>query len=473
MTEAALRKSAEGWQSIIYSHPDPLLILSNRTVVVANDSAVSLLGAQDDSQVLGRSVYDFLSAQDFDRVDAFFKDVSKSRTGSLLEHELIRIDGEYRIVEASCACLRFHEEDSIAIVLRDVTERAIMKQRQQHLFDTAAEGFLRIDVRSPQTTDLFARLHADHVLEHAIVTECNEAAFRILGIEKSGAKSNTLADVLGKDASMTVLEFMESSFRVRNRYISVSAHGVQKRVLVNAVGHVSRNKLESIWMSCVDVTERMEMEARVIRALDEQKQEIGRELHDGVGQFLTGVRILCQSLVEHEGNDGDDRDGLARKVARMVDQASVHMRQIYSGLTPMGLHMKNFLEALEDMIDVMNSVEGINCYLSIRRNIKTQDNAARLHLYRIIQESVNNAIKHGSAHRVEIRVDHRRGYDIIQIKDDGKGLGSSTRRDTSIGLASMRFRAEAIGAKLQIQSPKTGGTVVTCRVPVSLEPDLS
>src|SRR5690606_18510508 len=105
-------------------------------------------------------------------------------------------------------------------------------------------------------------------------------------------------------------DFVEAGYSLRNRETSLSwANGAPRHFIVNAVGTVEKGRLVRIWGSIIEVTDRVELERQMVKELERQQHQIGRDLHDGVGQFLTGVRMLSTNLMEryfdepHEGRE--------------------------------------------------------------------------------------------------------------------------------------------------------------------------
>ena len=215
------------------------------------------------------------------------------------------------------------------------------------------------------------------------------------------------------------------------------------------------------------MTEHVELERRMVNALEEQQQQIGRELHDGVGQLLTGVRMLSQVLVEGYGSSTEQAASLARKIMRFAEEASQSVRNIYYGLTPAQLSMEGLASALGELAANTDALPDIRCTFTYDGRTDITEFQAKLHLYRIAQEAINNALKHARASTIDLSFRTIEDGIEIRIRDNGAGFDPTAKRKSkSLGLNSMHYRARAVRADLLIETVPGGGTVVRCTLPV-------
>ncbi len=460
-TRRALSESEERWKSLIESHPDPLVITQDDMIVYTNISGLRELGAAKTSDIIGRPFHDFLSATDFGVFEERRVRLERGTVSDLWEHEIIRLDGEHRIVESCCVPVVHNGADALQIILRDITDVRTAEEGHKKFFETVSEGILRIDVRQPQSVSTLPELHTQHILESGYVSECNEAMAEIFGDDIVGQR---LLEIRSGFLELVVRKFLTNSFEIKNEEIFSPENEGSKYYVVNSVGHIIHDRLKSIWVSCVDRTTRVELEKNMIAALENQQQQIGRDLHDGVGQLLTGVRILSQNLVERYEEAGSQDVEVARKVARFADEASAHIREIYRGLTPSRLYYQELLESLRDLAASVDALPGVRCRFVDEGRLEIDDNEVKLHIYRIVQEAVNNALKHSGARQISIIVKESDADVVVRVTDDGEGLEKGGKSDTQIGFGSMQYRAHAVGAKLTIGTAKPRGTVVECKL---------
>lgn len=212
-----------------------------------------------------------------------------------------------------------------------------------------------------------------------------------------------------------------------------------------------------------DITERKRLEREILEISDQEQLRIGQDLHDGLGQELTGVALLAKVLGADLAAEKSPRADSAKKIAQLVQQAISKTRDLARGLSPIGLDAQGLAPALQELARHTDETLGIRCAFVSSRSIVPDEPTANVHLYRIAQESVNNAIKHGKAKTITIRLGSDDGNGLLVVEDDGTGLrnhdGGVPR---GMGLRIMAYRARMIGALLTVRPGPSGGTVVTC-----------
>jgi PAS domain S-box-containing protein len=217
--------------------------------------------------------------------------------------------------------------------------------------------------------------------------------------------------------------------------------------------------------AAVDITEQKRLEKQIEEISEQEKRRIGQDLHDGLGQYLTGIafmsRLLQRKLAEKELPEAVD----AEKIATLVNKTVFQARDLARGLCPVELENNGLCAALQDLSATTEKLFNISCTVESDSDVRISDNNAALHLYRIAQEAINNAIKHGKAQRVVVHLKASNGIMSLTITDDGIGISKSENKSNGIGLRVMNYRAGMIGAALNIESQRTGGTVVTCHLP--------
>ena len=210
-----------------------------------------------------------------------------------------------------------------------------------------------------------------------------------------------------------------------------------------------------------DVTERANLEREIQQASEREQRRLGQDLHDGLGQTLTGIACLARSLEDQLKAKHVEEAEKAGAIAQLINEALLHTRQLSRGLCPVELERNDLQAALRQLAENMKSLFGVVCQTQLDTKVKITDNAAAVHLYRIAQEASTNAVKHGHAKQIEISLFRSGARLVLRIQDDGKGF-SRMPQATGMGLRVMRHRAGAIGAVLGIRSTKKGGTIVTC-----------
>ena len=215
-----------------------------------------------------------------------------------------------------------------------------------------------------------------------------------------------------------------------------------------------------------DVEERKRLEKEIIGVSEREKRLVGQELHDSVGQQLVGAGFVAQVL----SNDLLDKlPEKAIKASEMVELIKVALEQtrgIARGLHPVDLDSGNLMTALAELADDTRRLFNVSCTFKCNESIKIDDVEMAGNLYRIAQESITNAVKHGMASEINMSFVSSSNYAALIVEDNGCGISEDIDRSKGIGLRIMKYRAEMIGGRLDIRGGCENGTVVTCRFSV-------
>lgn len=213
-----------------------------------------------------------------------------------------------------------------------------------------------------------------------------------------------------------------------------------------------------------DVTDRETLEKEVVESSNRVQMRIGQDIHDGLGQHLTGISFLSRALEKNLAQKNLPEAAEAAEISRLVLDALAQTRNLARGLFPVEIECKELVHALNELGTTTEQLFNISCVVECTEGLVVHGQAACTHLFRLAQEAINNAVKHGQAHRVIIRL--RREVDedraTLTIADDGIGMPPEGGRKTGLGLRIMNYRAQKAGGTLDIQPGLAGGTVVTC-----------
>jgi len=211
------------------------------------------------------------------------------------------------------------------------------------------------------------------------------------------------------------------------------------------------------------VIERDRLQRQLVDAVWNQHRRFGQELHDTLGQALTGIGMLTDSLAKRLAARGEQEAGQLVELVAMIQQAKTEVRQLAKGLYPVDVDAEGLLAALEDLAVSTTQRSQIRCVFKGDRSIQIHDNEVTTHLFRIAQEAVHNAVKHGHPKRISITLAKPRGRVTLAIRDDGEGISTaSSERPAGLGMRIMQYRANAIGAQLSVSTTGTGGTLISC-----------
>jgi len=213
-----------------------------------------------------------------------------------------------------------------------------------------------------------------------------------------------------------------------------------------------------------EMAERMRLEEEILDISSREKQRVGRDLHDSVGQKLAGVAYLSKTLSKRltktaaETQSGED----ALQINRVLKEAIGQVRRIAHGLAPVELSEKGLHHALHSFTEEAENMYGISCTLHLADDAVIDSAKIAEHIYQIAQEATNNAVRHGKATVIDIVLLHTDTGFELSVRDNGTGMPAIPNDDAGMGLKIMQYRASMIGGKLIVQNHPDGGTVIRC-----------
>jgi signal transduction histidine kinase len=241
-------------------------------------------------------------------------------------------------------------------------------------------------------------------------------------------------------------------------------NGSLLHVLVDANGLWEGGQLVHSRWFVRDITRRVELEREILAVSEREQRRIGRDLHDDLGQQLAGIEFLAQTLAGHLAEMSKPAARRAREIARLAQKTMVRTRELAHGLSPLGLESNGLMAALRELAGRVNQLFQIDCRFRCRTPVVIREQDTCIHLYRIAQEAVNNAVKHGKARRIDIGLAASKDRIILAVRDDGIGLRKIPRNHKGLGLKVMQYRAGVIDASLVAQRQPNGGTAFVCTV---------
>ena len=217
---------------------------------------------------------------------------------------------------------------------------------------------------------------------------------------------------------------------------------------------------------CFDITRRKDLERELLEITARQQQDIGQELHDSVGQELTGLGLIAQTLAQRLPDRSPER-GIATRLVGGLDRVHRNVRELSRGIMPVHLDAGGLSAALADLAAKMTEQSGVAVTSECPEWVDLPDHTTATQMFRIAQEAVTNALRHGRPRQIRVTLLAEPNDLRLRIKDDGIGLPGETERGDGLGLRIMKYRAGLIGGTLQIGAAEAGGTVVTLTLPWS------
>jgi PAS domain S-box-containing protein len=214
-----------------------------------------------------------------------------------------------------------------------------------------------------------------------------------------------------------------------------------------------------------EIEERKCLEKELLEISEREKRLIGEELHDSIGQQFLGIAFMAKLLEQKLAVSLPKKAAVAAEITRLVNQAMVQTRDLARGLHAIDLNATNLITALQELAANTTHLFDIRCTFSHNRPIPINDKETAVHLYRITQEAVTNAIKHSRAKNILIKLTRGKNKSVLMIKSDGMGFPEGGGRNNGMGLRIMNHRVEMIGGSLDIHNGAGSGTILTCVFP--------
>jgi signal transduction histidine kinase len=216
-----------------------------------------------------------------------------------------------------------------------------------------------------------------------------------------------------------------------------------------------------------EIVERERLEKAVLEISERERHSIGRDLHDGLSQHLTGTALVAQAVGAQLAARHAAEAGEVGRVVALIEQGIEETRNLAKGLLLAEVERDGLGMALQELAATTRSQFRVECEFHGDGGISVGENGTATHCYHIAQEAVRNAVRHGKARRVSIRLAARDGTMTLAVRDNGTGLPPPTARGQGLGLRIMAHRAAIIGARFSIAAQADGGTLVSCVLPLA------
>ena len=365
---------------------------------------------------------------------------------------------------------------------RSQAELAESRDRFHHLYDFAPVGYLTLDpegcVREANLTlatllglargKLLGRKFTAFVPPHA-----QDALYlHLRAALDSEVKQACDLDLLRADGTPFAARLETSHLRdpglgARQHLIAIS--DITERQfnteLKQRVTERTRELQAAVTALEMEMKERRRLEREVLDISEREQRKFGFDLHDGLGQKLTGLSMLSHALAEDLQGHAPALTQRARRLSEGLTEAVTHARQLSHSLAPVALEGEGLMRGLQELAASTSRHAGMTCRFRCTPPVLIQDITTATNLYRIAQEAVNNALKHGQAKRIDLRLTERSGQVELSVANTGRALPTAQSVHDGIGLHVMHYRAEAIGARLTLQSGPAKGVRGTCILP--------
>ena len=231
--------------------------------------------------------------------------------------------------------------------------------------------------------------------------------------------------------------------------------------------------VDGVVLTFIDISSRRQLERKLIDANERARKQIGRRLHDALSSDLAAGIMLAESVRKQVVEEGLEAGKRLEEVIEVLKEGARKARDLSRKLVPTSLQEETIARALQELCNQYHDPSGLQCDFEgdLEEELPRRQETA-IHLYRIAQEALTNAQKHGEATRVEVVLGREGGALQLTVRDDGVGIPEDLRKEPrknvyGVGLSSMQHRAHLIGGSLHIGAEEAWPTVVTCRLPLT------
>lgn len=453
-TRSALRDSAERLRAILETAVEGIITIDERgTIESFNRSAENIFGYSA-AEAVGQNVKMLMPEPFRHEHDSYLKNYRETGHAKIIGigREVIgrRKDGTLFPMDLSVSEVNLANRRMFTGFVRDVTERK------------AAEKVLAYYAVLVESSD-------DAIIGKTLegnITSWNKGAEHVFGYSKEEMIGKPIGILIPEDRQAEEPEMLARIRRgesvdhfetVRRRKdgqlidISVTISPIRdKGGAIIGASKVAR-----------DITGRKRLEREIIEISNREQQRIGQDLHDGLCQELTGIELMCQVLEHKLSTKSKGEAKQVAEIGKHIREAIAHTRKLARGLSPVELELNGFMSALDELAENAGKLFRVDCHFECANPVLVRDNVAATHLYRIAQEAINNAVKHGKAKRIAISLQPDCDKVVLAITDDGVGFSDKPKKHPGMGLHTMKYRAGVVGATLEISSSGKG-TTVTC-----------
>ena len=349
---------------------------------------------------------------------------------------------------------------------------------------------LEENIKENQRLASIAEQTADAIIMHdknLKISFWNHSAETIFGYKRS--------EVIGKSAGLIVpeklkKEFLDNLSNIKKRQsinnyetkrltkkgdlidVSISASPLIDKKTKKVVGDIvsMRDISEKILakQSQKELRQNRELTAIIQGHIEDERRSLARELHDELGQYVSAVKIFAQNIINRSKGKDKDIEESALSVTSAANQIYDGMHSIIRQLRPGSLDNLGLSETIKDMASNWRSQHpSIHIDLFVGKNLDHLGEAININIYRIIQEAMNNCLKHAKAHNISINLDHKDKYLTLIFNDDGVGFDTNLlTKSKQFGLIGMKERVKSLSGMFSIKSTPTKGTLINISIPL-------
>lgn len=475
---ATWRTNEEQYRLLFEANPCPMWICDENTFKFLNVNKAAL-------RLYGWTRKDFLAmtAKDIrppEDVPRFLRVVGRLRRPMATfvgEWRHVKSDGTIFDVAVTMSSIPYAGRAARLAVVTDISEakrtQALLRQLNTTLEQRVAERTAELTEASERyRTIMDAALVGIITLDDRGTVEfANPAALHIFGCAFDEILGCNVGRLMRPAEQAPDEGFIQHCLRAANRQLAGFRGEVLGRrrdggtmVLELALAELVRAGRRQFVAMVRDITNRKRLERELLDIGERERQRVGRDLHDGLGQHLHALFYLASLMEKDSRETAPERANYAGRLARQLEHALELTRSLARGLQPVNPAPEGLMIALRELAQRTRQLYGVDCRFICRSPVFLHRHSAANHVYRIAQEAVINAMKHGKPTRILLKLSAMPQRIILRVRDNGVGIRQTTGRAHGMGLHIMQYRADAIAGSLLVQRHPRGGTEVTCTV---------
>ena len=376
----------------------------------------------------------------------------------------ISLSGEVLSLVKDLWNVQIHLENQYQELHRAFENLEKSKRHYEYLIESASVGFLTFD-------------------ENNKILEVNLTGIRLLGVEKSRLLGTSFLQFISVDSEDHFYHHREKCFESREIQIcdlKLKSDGENQRYikLESLVVPDNEGKFTQIGTTIIDITDRKKADERIkilsqelLRSQETERGMIARELHDQVAQELSAAKMGYDSLIAGYSGISEEIKQRTSALSKILQKTIMAVRDLSYDLRPPGLEKGSIIQCLFDFCSEFSQKSGFNAdFFSVGMENIGLDDFAGIHIYRLVQEGLNNVYKHAQASHVDVMFSYTHPDIVLRITDNGKGFDvkkrlSAITSEKRMGLRSMQERVMLLGGTMSVQSKPMQGTKIFIKLP--------
>lgn len=493
--DSAIQRAALRLAAVVQSSHDAIIAKDLDGIITDwNQSAERIFGYKA-QEIIGKSI---LTVIPKDRHSEEREILRRIRHGELIEHyKTVRCRKDGALIDVSLTISPVKDLNGkiigVSKIARDISRQKRAEQslaEQARLLDLSSEAILvrdrqdRITFWNRGAKELYGYLQKEalgKVTHKLLRTKFPESLERIYKkLERDGRWSGELVHkrkngtkvvvmscwALDRDEDGRLAFVLETSTDITQRKRTEGALRRSKEMLEKLVQQRTKALRAANAELENEITRRKGLEGQILEISDREQERLGQELHDGLCQQLTAIGFLARATALRLNNHRVVHQDDLEKIAQLINSSVMDARNIARDLHKEEIEAAEFLPAVQGLVN--RKIWKTPCRLDLKTEASIENDKVASQLYRILREALINANKHARATQIVLEVRRLKDELVFSVTDNGVGLSRKPKAGHGLGFHIMQYRAQSIGARLEFESPKKGGSRVACSLPLSV-----